>query len=145
MPAAGRRIHPALFIVGAVALGGVLFVCAGVGTIGLIWLRGSEGKPPEKAAATTTDNAPHVEVDPAVTDIRFGNWTYHPDKHEMRASVTVANNDVRRWDCRVEQYDAAGKKLSSGWPDFPRLQTGETAEAKIHVEHSAAKIVIRPK
>lgn len=143
MPAE-RRTHLALLVLSAVALGGAFFVCAGAGTFGFLWLRDRQATA-ASAPTTAAARGPRVEVDPAVTDIHFGDWTYHPDKHEMHASVTVANNEVRRWDCRVEQYDANGKKLNSSWPDFPRLRTGETAEARIHVEAGAAKIVIRSK
>lgn len=144
--ATDRRIPPVLLIAGAVVLGGVFFVCMGVGTVGLLWLRdNNQAIAEDQAKKAAPDNGPHVEVDPAVADIHFGAWAYQPGKREMRASVTVANNEVRRWDCRAEQYDAQGKKLNSSWPDFPRLRIGETGEARIHVEPGATKIVIRPK
>lgn len=158
MGTADKRLSPVLLTAGAVVLGSVFFVCAGVGTFGMLWLFDSKGKQPritshenggtvgaiEAVEEPVANSIPRVEVDPSVTDIRFGQWSKHPtDEHYISADVTARDKKATDFWYQADQYDRTNRKLETFGISFPRLEPSETGTARIRVTPGAVRIVIR--
>lgn len=149
-----RKTKLALLVAGAVIFGVTIFLCAGAGTFGLLWLRDNKTKlnltPLDKKE--DSKDVVKVEVDPAV-DVRFGKWKrgrpfenlFGDRVAHLQTDVTAGAKKANSFDYTVEQYDATGRKLNLSTITFPQLQPGETGEADILVKEVTARVVIRPR